>query len=293
MFFKKTKLLMLGFLMIVLAACGSDDGDADNEASDDGETIEIGQINWPENVAVTNMWKAILDDEGYDLDITLLEMGAQMQGIADGDLDIAPEVWLPVQDKSYVEQYDDEAYFADEPWYDNGKVGLIVPEYMDDIDSIDDLNEHKDEFDGEIAGFEPGAGTMEVTEDVVDEYDLDLELIQSSEAAMITTIQEAYKNEEPVVAPLWKPQRVFSEMDLKFLDDPKDVYGGVEEIFHATREDFEDDFPEIAEWLDNWEMDDDELNELMTDVDDADDELDGAKKWVEENQDLVDEWLEK
>src|SRR5699024_5374922 len=168
-----------------------------------------------------------------------------------------------------------------------------VPEYMDDIDSIEDLNDNKDKFDGEITGFEPGAGTMEVTNEVVDEYDLDLELVQSSEAAMISSIQEAYKNEEPIVAPLWKPHRVFSEMDLKFLDDPKKIYGDVEKIYHATREDFADDYPEVAQWLDNWEMDDEELGKLMIDINDAEEPIDGDEKWVEDNQDLVDECLEK
>src|SRR5699024_6785780 len=118
-------------------------------------------------------------DEGYDVDLTLADMGPQMTAIADGSMDVAPEVWLPVQDKAYYEEYKDQADFADEPWYDNGVVGLAVPEYMENINSIEDVNNYKDQFGGEITGFEPGAGTMEVTEDVVDEYDLDFDLMES------------------------------------------------------------------------------------------------------------------
>lgn len=38
-------------------------------------------------------------------------------------------------------------------------------------------------------------------------------------------------------------------------------------------------------------MDDDAIGHLMSYVGDAEDPLDGAKKWVEENRDLVDGWL--
>src|SRR5699024_3917036 len=179
--------LFIGLALVFLAACGdTNDNDSDNANGESkGDEIVIGQIGWPENIAVTNMWKAILEDEGYEVDLKLIEMGLQMSSLASGDLDMAPEIWLPVQDKSYYEKYKDEADFAEEPWYHNGKVGLAVPEYMEDINSIEDLNENKEKFNGEITGFEPGAGTMEVTAEVIEDYDLDFDLVSSSEAAMI------------------------------------------------------------------------------------------------------------
>ncbi|MGY0694112.1 glycine betaine ABC transporter substrate-binding protein [Virgibacillus sp. FSP13] len=295
MFFKKLNVGILFILLVVLTACGSTSNgeEKDSGETDEVKTIKMGQINWAENVAVTNMWKVILEDEGYNLELKLLDMGAQMAGVANGDLDVSPEVWLPIQDASYLERYKDEANFSDESWYDNAKVGLVVPKYMDDINSIEDLNAHKDEFEGEITGFEPGAGTMVVTGEMIDEYGLDFELIQSSETAMIASIGKAIDNNKPIVAPLWSPHRVFSEMDLKYLDDPKKVYGEAEKIYHATRHGFADDFPEVDKWLKNWKMNDDQIGDLMSMINEADDPADGAAKWVEDNQELVDEWLEK
>src|SRR5690625_7603677 len=72
------------------------------------------------------------------------------------------------------------------------------PEYMEDINSVEDLNDHKDLFEGEIIGFEPGAGTMEVTETLIEDYNLDFELVPSSEAAMLGALREAVKAEEPI-----------------------------------------------------------------------------------------------
>src|SRR5699024_10860151 len=168
-----------------------------------------------------------------------------------------------------------------------------VPKYMDEVNSIEDLNEYKDKFDGEITGFEPGAGTMEVTAEVIEDYDLDLNLVERSEAAMIASVRDAVENEEPIVAPLWTPHYIFSEVDLKFLDDPQKTYGDVEEIYMATREGFDSDHEEVYKWFTNWKLSDDELGDLMVSVqENEDDPFAGAEKWVEENQDVIDAWKE-
>jgi len=284
-------------LVGILTACGSNEdnnnGATTNNAVTNDKTIEMGQINWAENIAVTNMWKVILEDEGYNVNFNVLDIGTTMAALENDELDVTLEIWLPVQDANYLEQYEDKVNFSEETWYDNAKVGLVVPTYMEDINSIEDLNDNVDLFEGIITGFDPGAGTMEVTEDLIEEYDLQYELLPSSEPAMITEITEAMDAERPVVAPLWSPHRVFSDLDLKYLDDPKEVYGGVEKIHHASRLDFDTDYPDLSNWLKNWKMDDDQIGSLMSEVSDAEDPLDGASKWVEENEDVVNEWLEK
>ena len=296
---RRGMLFVLTLLMMsVLAACGNGDAEgasSESKAESANETIDMGQISWAENIAVTNMWKVILEEKGYDVKFHLLDMGTQMAALANDELDVNLEFWLPVQDKHYFERYQEEIDFSEEVWYDNAKVGLVVPAYMEDINSIEDLNENKDLFEGKIIGFDPGAGTMDVTEEMIEEYELEFELVPSSEPAMITVIEESVKAEEPVVAPLWNPHRVFSEMDLKYLEDPKKSFGETEKIHHAKRLGFADDYPEVDQWLKNWKMDDDSIGELMSYVAEAEaageDPIVGAEKWVDDNRDLVDEWL--
>lgn len=282
-------------ISIVLAACGdsneeSQDSTDDTQKSD--EEITFGLINWPENVAVNNLWKVLLEEEGYNVKLQQLEMGLGMEALSTGDLDVGIEVWLPIQDISYYEKYKDTVDFNETPWFENGKVGLAVPDYVDEVDSIEDLNENKDLFNGQIIGFEPGAGTMETTELLIEDYDLDYELLPSSEGAMLGALKDAVNKEEPILIPIWQPHGIFSEVDLKFLDDPKKTFGEVEEISLAKRLDFADDYPEVNEWLSNWSIDDDEtMGELINFVNDNDDPETGAKEWIEENRDLTDEWV--
>ncbi|WP_283153783.1 glycine betaine ABC transporter substrate-binding protein [Guptibacillus hwajinpoensis] len=288
---KKGLSVMIAILMVaVLTACGnSGESGADTEGKD--KTIAIGQINWAENIAVTNMWKVILEDKGYNVEFNYLNMGSTMTALDSGDLDASLEVWLPVQDANYLEKYQDTVNFSEETWFDDAKVGLVVPTYLEDINSVQDLNENKELFNSEIVGFDPGAGTMEVTEQLIEEYDLDFELIPSSESAMLAEIKKAVKNEKPIVAPLWSPHWVFSKYDLKFLEDPKNTFGGVEKIHHATRQGFNKDYPEVSNWLKNWKMNEQQIGELIDYVESSEEPADGAKKWVAENQNLIDEWM--
>ncbi|PYZ92168.1 glycine/betaine ABC transporter [Salipaludibacillus keqinensis] len=291
---KKELSLIFAVLMVaVLTACGGNNEETNGEQAETSDKeIEIAQITWAENIAVTNMWKAILEDKGYDVELNLLDMGATMMALNTGEIDVSLEIWLPVQDANYLEEYEDTVHFSESTWFDNAKVGLVVPSYLEEVNSIEDLNEHQELFEGEIIGLDPGAGTMEVTEQLIEDYNLEFELLPSSEPAMLAEIGNKIENEEPIVAPLWSPHGVFAQHDLKFLDDPQNTFGDVEKIHHATRLGFEEDFPEVSEWFDNWKMDDQQIGELIDYVESEEEPLDGAKKWIEENQDLIDEWIE-
>lgn len=146
----------------------------------------------------------------------------------------------------------------------------------------------------EIVGIEPGSGTMTIAQETVDAYNLDLELTPSSEPAMITALQTAIENEEPIVVTLWQPHWMFSEHDLKFLEDPKGTLGESENIHTMVRNGLEEDHPSAYQLLDNfyWEVDD--MNEVMLKFgqDDTVEPREAAEEWVADNREKVDAWLE-
>lgn len=146
----------------------------------------------------------------------------------------------------------------------------------------------------EILGIEPGSGTMDIAQKTIDAYNLDLELIPSSEPAMLTEFQKALNNEEPMVVTLWQPHWIFTEYDLKFLEDPKGTLGAAENIHTMVREGLEEDQPEAFQFLDNfyWEVDD--MNEVMANFGQDEDvePRDAAEEWIENNRDRVDTWIE-
>ena len=144
-----------------------------------------------------------------------------------------------------------------------------------------------------ITGIEPGAGQTETNEEALATYDsLDgWEQELSSTGAMLTELNEAIENEEPIVISAWSPHYMFAQWDIKYLDDPKGIYGEKEEITTIARKGLKDDMPEAYAVIDQlqWELSDVE-EALLAAQEKEFDEV--AQDWVENNQDTVDAWVE-
>lgn len=251
--------------------------------------ILIGRNNWAENIAVSAMWKILLEEKGYEVELKTMDKAPVWLGISDGELDLALEVWLPYTDKPYMDKYGEKLEMHD-IWYENTGLGLVVPTYMD-INSIEDLKGKKDELGiDEIVGIDPGASLTQMAKNAIEEYDLDYELLTSSGPAMMSELTRSYNKQDPIVVTLWNPHWAFSEFDLKYLEDPKKVFGEADDIYYMTRTGFKDDYPEVVKWLNNWKMDDDSLGSLMAIIKDSSAE-EGAQTWIDENRELVDQWI--
>ncbi len=260
------------------------------EPEEPGE-VEFGFIPWDEAIAVTNLWHYILEQEGYEVTQTQLEVGGLYAGLAQGDLDVFVDAWLPATHADYWEEYGDDIETLG-VWFDEAPLTWTVPAYVD-IDSIADLQGNAEMFNGQIIGIEPGAGLTRISlEEVIPTYGLDdeYELVEGSTPAMLTALEDAIANEEPVVVTLWHPHWAYGEWDLKDLEDPENALGDPDEIRMVARDGFSADTPQVADWLGNFEMTLDELSELEVMINEMG-ELEGATAWAEENPDRVDEWL--
>lgn len=64
---------------------------------------------------------------------------------------------------------------------------------------------------------------------------------ESSTAAMLTELGEALDNEEEIIVAAWNPHYMFAKYDIKYIDDPKGVYGGEEYITIIARKGLKED----------------------------------------------------
>ncbi|WP_185985324.1 glycine betaine ABC transporter substrate-binding protein [Aureimonas mangrovi] len=257
-----------------------------------GGEIRIGMKEWAENVAVSNMWKQVLEEKGYSVSLTTVGRVISFASMATGDLDLDLESWLPATDAELFERYGDDVE-AGSAWYDGARLGLVVPSYAD-IESVDDLQDANvldSAYSQDVIGIESGSALMGMAERAMGSYELDRELITGSEAAMMAVLNRAYETEQSIVVTLWSPHWAFAQYDLKYLDDPQGVFGDVEQIHYVTRSGFAEDFPRVHEWLEAWEMDDQSLGSLMAAVEEGG-EVEGVSQWIDENRELVDSWIE-
>lgn len=149
-----------------------------------------------------------------------------------------------------------------------------------------------DGVDYKITGIEPGAGIMMATNKALKEYDnlKDYTLVESSSAAMAAELDDAIENEEPIIVTGWTPHWMFSKYDLKYLKDPKGVYGDAEKIETFTRIGLKDEQPSAYKVLDKFNWTNEDIGEVMVDIQEGTDPADAAEKWVKENSDKVSEW---
>lgn len=103
----------------------------------DGEEIELAYVNWDTELSSTNVVALVLEDLGYDVTLTALDMGIAFESLSLGDVDGMLIAWLPIGAASYKEQYDDKIDDLG-PNLEGAQQGFVVPAYMD-IDSIEEL----------------------------------------------------------------------------------------------------------------------------------------------------------
>ena len=308
--FKKFRLLGLAaalVLVIALAACGgggSEEGSDSGSDGDSGSSVELGEseltipyVAWAGAIARTPLVKQVLEEVGYTVETSQVEAGAMWSSVANDDASFMTASWLPATHQSYWEQYQDDVEAIGE-FVAQAPLGMTVPSYMD-VNAIEDLkgNEELGEaVDWTITGIDPGAGVMQSTEEAIETYGLEnWELSSSSEGAMLSALQTAIENEEPIIVPGWKPHWKFAEMDLKMLEDPEEVYGGdgdrIEAVAHTS---FKEDSPAAYEVVQRITEDyDTELeNELLVAINDGAEPADAASQFLEDNPDLLEKWTE-
>lgn len=156
--------------------------------------------------------------------------------------------------------------------------------------------DYSEEVEYTITGIEPGAGISVTTEKAIEEYDeLDgWEVELSSTAAMMSALEQAISNEEPIIITGWNPHWMFAQYpDMKYLDDPKNVYGGDEDIVTLARLGLKEDKPEAYKLIDQFEWEVEDMEDIMYEAVESGEEIEVvAEQWVEDNPDKVDQWLE-
>jgi glycine betaine/proline transport system substrate-binding protein len=299
--------LVLG---LTLAACGSDtDGDDNGEApadapadtaedtgaagggADMSEPIVLGYIpSWTDGLSTAYLLENQLEAAGYTVEHQeIAEAALLYTGLAEGDIDIYPSAWPEVTHVDYMEQYGDSIEDLG-TYYDSAKLTMAVPEYVD-IDSIADLAGQADRFDGRIVGIEPGAGLTRVTkESVMPTYGLDdYTLAESSTTAMLAELQAAVDAEEDIVVTLWRPFWANSAFPVKDLEDPEGALGDAEGLHFLATQGFAEEYPEVADWIGQIKLDDDQYGSLEDTVvnEFEGDPAGGVEAWLAENPDVL------
>ncbi|MGD6755557.1 ABC transporter permease/substrate binding protein [Streptomyces sp. BH105] len=248
--------------------------------------VNVAWFPWDEDIAVTFLWKHVLENRGYKFNLKQMDVGPVYTGLSTGDLDVNFDAWLPYTQKSYWDKYKNKVATLGS-WYGPTSLEIAVPSYVKGIKSVEDLKGRAKEFNGKIVGIEGGTGTMDIlTKDVVPGYGLDKEykVVNGSTPAMLAELKRAYAKKEPIAVLLWTPHWAYSKYDLTKLKDPKGLFGKGDTIRTVTSKAFTKQYPQLTKWFKNFKMTEDELGTL---------EIEINKHGQDHQEEAVAAWLKK
>ncbi|MEW2371846.1 glycine betaine ABC transporter substrate-binding protein [Streptomyces sp. NPDC006656] len=270
---------------------GGQDGPAGAADTGKGRTVSLGYIPWDEGIASTFLWKELLEQRGFKVDARQLEAGALYTGLAGGGIDFQTDSWLPVTHAQYWQKYGNKLEDLGS-WYGPTSLELSVPSYVKDVRSLADLKGKSGQFKGRIIGIEPSAGEMSILKDkVLKEYGLDGEyqVVDGSTPGMLAELKRSYEKKEPVAVVLWSPHWAYSSYELTKLQDPKGAWGKGDGIHTLARKGFAEDEPEVARWLRDFKLTEQQLTGLEAKIQQAGKgkEQQAVRTWLKENPDAV------
>ena len=286
--YKRPLILLLILTVGVLAAGCSGLGSVSG-----GKELTIGYIGWDENVAVSSLTKVLLEEElGYEkVELQLADLEPVFRGVAEGELDAFQDVWMP-NHKDYLSAVEDDVEHLD-PWFEGETAyGIAVPYYMD-VRSLSELDRAGTDM---IIGIESGAAFHpQIESKVIPGYDLDTKLVESSTPAMLSELEKAYEMRQPIVFFGWSPHWMNARYDFRYLEDPKDLQGKFNDpakISSIVNEDLPDDDPVAYAFLKVISLNEEQINQLEADINEAGDPDEGVKVWLEKNRDVVKPWVD-
>lgn len=254
---------------LALAGCSpSAESGGDAGGADADKTITLGFLpSWTDGLSTAYLLENQLGKLGYTVKLEeMTEAAVLYTGLAEGDLDMFPSAWPEVTHADYMKTYGDRIEDVG-TYYEGAVLTIAVPDYMTDVNSIEDLKGQAGRFGGEIIGIEPSAGLTQQTGDVMmPEYGLDseYELVTSSTAAMLATLQEKVDKQEDIVVTLWRPFWANDAFPVKDLKDPKGAMGTPEGLHFLGKQTFSEDFPDAAEYISNIKLSDADYAALET-----------------------------
>jgi glycine betaine/proline transport system substrate-binding protein len=300
----KRMILATAFIAVILAVAPA------TVSSAEQNTLKLAYVEWSSEIASANLVRAVLMEKlGINCDIIPMEADKMWESVAQGTSDATVAAWLPQTHGHYLNAVRENVE-ALGPNLEGARIGLVVPNFSVgrqtmgsglrnkpyiEAESIADLKKYAGRFKRKIIGIAPAAGVMKKTREAITAYGLtEYRLVSGSEISMTAELSNAIRKQQWIVATGWIPHWMFGRWDMRFLKDPKNVFGDAERIETVVRKGLKQDMPKAYKFLDQFYWTPDEMDQLMVWI--KDDEgmypYEKALRWLRYNEDRVKSWLE-
>lgn len=248
--------------------------------------IRLVYTEWTESVAITFLSAVLLEEKmDYSVELKLTDVALAYQEVAEGKADIFADAWLPETHQQYVEKHEEEIERIG-IIYPEARIGFVVPTYSE-LTTINDLKN----YPHTLIGIEESAGIMQKARMAIDNYDLPNTLLNLSEEEMVQQLEDSIKRRENIVVTGWEPHWTFARYDLKFLQDPDQIFGKKENIYSIGRTGIGQEHPHAIRFFERLQLTEKQLNRLVYFVRLSEEPREGVKNWIKENEYIVNQWV--
>jgi len=119
-----------------------------------------------------------------------------------------------------------------------------------------------------------------------------MQLVDGSDATMVAALKDAVSRKQPVVVAGWTPHWMWAAFKLKYLADPKGVFGGNETVNNVARKDLARDMPAVHDILARFKLTlPDEQGVMLQNQASGVDPAKTAAEWVKQHPEIVKTWV--
>jgi len=265
------------------------------------DTVRFADVGWTDITATTAVTSVVLESIGYKTKTQVLSVPVTYKSMQNNDIDVFLGNWMPTMEadiKPYLESGTVESIHTN---LEGAKYTLAVPKSVFDagVKSFADLAKHADKFESKIYGIEPGNDGNRLIQSMIDTNAFGLkgfEVIESSEAGMLSQVKRMTRRNKSIVFLGWAPHPMNANFELAYLEGGDDFFGpnyGGASVHTNVRKNYTTECKNVGKLLTNLTFTLPMENEVMGAI------LDGGKKpevaareWIKKNPKALDTWLE-
>ena len=282
----------------LLASLGSAAAAAEPESC---RAISFSDVGWTDITATTATASVILSALGYEPDVQVLSVPVTYASLKSGDIDVFLGNWMPTMEADIAPYRAEGSVETITTNLTGAKYTLAVPRYTFEagLKTFQDIAAFRDRLEGKIHGIEPGNDGNRLILDMIegDQFGLkDFELVESSEAGMLSAVMRAARSQQHMVFLGWEPHPMNANIEMEYLAGGDDVFGpdfGGATVLTNTRRGYAQECANAGRFLANLVFSLKMENEIMGAIlDDGDEPNTAATEWLKANPDALAPWLD-
>ncbi len=258
-------------------------------------TVRFADVGWTDITATTAASSVVLKGLGYKTETSVLSVPVTYTSLKNKDIDVFLGNWMPSMAADVQPFLDDKSVESITENLTGAGYGIVVSQDAFDagVKSLSDLKANAEKFEDTIYGIEPGNDGNRIILDWIDSGDLEgFELVESSEAGMISQVQKAMKDGEWVAFLGWTPHPIMGAMNIAYLDGMGDSGFGAATVHTNVRAGYVEECPNVGKFLTNLKFTLDMENVIMGKIlDEGEDPDKAATDWLKANPAALDGWL--